>query len=110
MPYLLLQRENQANRRFLYYRLADVAGTPEPIYGPSALQSVAEQTNNTPYTELKADGFKWKTLNSTNVETQVFYMFAKTGHAAFVQIIYSNVAYVSILYRSSLLVMKANMR
>ncbi len=72
-----------------------MAGTREPIYGPSAIRSVAEQTATTPYTELGRDDFKWNALDSTNVETQVFYLLAENGYSGFVQIIYSNVAYDS---------------
>jgi len=70
-----------------------VAGTREPIYGSSAIRSVAEQTATTPYTELGRDDFKWNELDSTNVETQVFYLLGENGYSGFVQIIYSNVAY-----------------
>jgi len=70
-----------------------VAGTQEPIYGPTAVESVAEQTKETPYTELTRDGFKWQVMDSTSVETQTFYLLAETGHLALAQIIYSNVAY-----------------
>ena len=73
-------------------RLANVAGTQEPIYGPSAIQSVATQAETTPYTELTKDDVKWQTMDSTCVETQSFYLIADSGHIALVQIIYSNVA------------------
>jgi len=69
-----------------------VAGTPEPIYGPEACRSVAEQAKTTPYTELTKKDLTWKALDSTSVETQVFYVFTKDGHIALAQIIYSNVA------------------
>jgi len=72
-------------------RAANVAGTAEPIYGPTAIQSVAKQAETTPYTELTKEGLKWQELNSTNVETQSFYLTADSGHLAVVQIIYSNV-------------------
>lgn len=71
-----------------------MAGTAEPIYGATAIQSVAKQAETTPYTELTKDGLKWQELNSTNVETQSFYLIADSGHIAVVQIIYSNVMYV----------------
>ena len=74
-------------------RLANVAGTAEPIYGPSAIHSVAEQAKTTPYTVLTKDGVKWEDLDSTCVETQSFYLTADSGHIALVQIIHSNVAY-----------------
>jgi len=75
-------------------RLANVAGTQEPVYGPSAIQSVAEQAKTTPYAELSKADLKWTAMESTCVETQVFYLMAETGHIAIVQLIYSNVAYV----------------
>ena len=69
-----------------------MAGTREPIYGPSAIQSVAEQTSTTPYTELTRDDMKWAVMDTTNVETQTFYVMADNGHIGMVQVIYSNVA------------------
>ena len=73
-------------------RLANVAGTQEPIYGASAIRSVVDQTPSTPYTELHRDHLRWTAMESTCVETQSFYLMAKTGHLAMVQVIYSNVA------------------
>ena len=73
-------------------RLANVAGTQEPIYGPSAIHPVAKQAETTPYTELKRDDLKWEVMNSTCVETQSFYLMADNGHMALAQVIYSNVA------------------
>lgn len=72
--------------------MANVAGTSEPIYGPSAIQSVAAQTESTPYTELKRGDLQWQAINSTSVETQVFYLMADSGHIGMAQLIYSNVA------------------
>lgn len=71
--------------------LANVAGTPEPIYGSSAIQSVAQQAEKTPYTEVTKKNLTWEAMDSTCVETQIFYLFAETGHIAWVQVIYSNV-------------------
>lgn len=73
-------------------RLANVAGTAEPIYGPSAIQSVSDQAKSTPYTELKKEDMKWAVMDSTNVETQTFYLVSDSGHIGMVQVIYSNVA------------------
>ncbi|WEW60960.1 Putative cell survival pathways protein [Emydomyces testavorans] len=72
--------------------LASVAGTQEPIYGPTAIQSVAEQTKKTSYTELAKVDLKWKAMQSTCVETQTFYIISEKGDLAMVQVIYSNVA------------------
>lgn len=69
-----------------------MAGTQEPIYGPSAIKSVAEETQKKGYTELTRDQWKWQQLDTTNVETQVFYLFTETGHVVLLQLIYSNVA------------------
>lgn len=66
-------------------------GVTEPIYGPSAIQSVAEQVKETPYTELKKDDLKWVCMDSTNVETKTFYMISDEGTVGMAQIIYSNV-------------------
>lgn len=73
-------------------RLANVAGTQEPEYGPSAIKSVAEEAETTPYTELTKDDLKWTVKDSTCVETQTFYFMSDSGQLAFVQVIYSNVA------------------
>jgi hypothetical protein len=74
------------------FRVANVAGTQEPIYGPSAIQSVAQQAETTPYTELNKQDLKWAAMDSTNVETQTFYLMADSGHIGMAQVIYSNVA------------------
>ena len=73
-------------------RVANVAGTQEPIYGPSAVQSVAKQAETVPYTELKKEHMKWEAMESTCVETQTFYIMADSGHIGMAQVIYSNVA------------------
>ena len=75
-----------------YDRVANVAGTQEPIYGPSAIQSVAKQAETVPYTELEPEDLKWAAMDSTCVETQTFYLMAETGHIGMAQVIYSNVA------------------
>ena len=72
--------------------LANVAGTQEPIYGPTAIQSVAKQAEETPYTELKKDDLQWRAMQSTCVETQTFYLFSDSGELGWVQVIYSNIA------------------
>ena len=69
-----------------------MAGTQEPVYGPSAIQSVARQAGTTPYTELNKGDLKWTAMESTNVETQTFYLMADSGHIGMAQVIYSNVA------------------
>lgn len=73
-------------------QMANVVGTQEPIYGPEAIHSVAEQTKDKPYTELTREDSRWASVDYTSVETQTFYLFAETGHIAFVQVIHSNVA------------------
>ena len=73
-------------------RVANVAGTQEPIYGPSAIQSVAKQAETVPYTELQSEDLKWTAMESTCVETQTFYLMAESGHIGMAQVIYSNVA------------------
>lgn len=45
------------------------------------------------YTELTKDDLKWRTPNSTCVETQTFYITADSGHFVLAQVIYSNVGY-----------------
>ncbi|KAI2473000.1 oxidative stress survival, Svf1-like protein [Annulohypoxylon bovei var. microspora] len=72
--------------------LANVVGTEEPIYGPSAIKSVAEDAKTTPYTELTRNDLKWAVMDSTSVETQTFYLMAESGNLAFCQVIFSNVA------------------
>jgi hypothetical protein len=73
-------------------RLANVAGTQEPIYGPEAIQSVNSQETELGFTELTKNDLKWVAMESTCVETQTFYIMADSGHIAMAQIIYSNVA------------------
>ncbi|KAI5868414.1 oxidative stress survival, Svf1-like protein [Durotheca rogersii] len=72
--------------------LANVVGTEEPLYGPSAIKSVAEDAKTTPYTELKREDLRWAAMDSTCVETQSFYFMSDSGNLAFTQVIYSNVA------------------
>lgn len=66
-------------------------GITEPVYGPEALQSVAQQAKDTPYTEVGKDALAWECMDSTNVETKTFYMTSDDGHIGLVQVIYSNV-------------------
>jgi hypothetical protein len=71
--------------------LSAVVGTEEPIYGPEALQSVAKQTETTPFSEANKDILRWRAYSYTNVETQTFYIMADNGTVVFVQVIYSNI-------------------
>lgn len=71
--------------------LADVAGTQEPEYGPSAIQPVTKQAESQPYTEIDAEQLKWLAMESTCVETQVFYFMTDEGVTCMAQVIYSNV-------------------
>ncbi len=73
--------------------MADAAGLPEPIHGPQAVKSVAEEAKTTPFTELKREDLKWAALEGTNVECQTFYFFGENGSVVFAQVIFSNVAY-----------------
>ncbi|KAG9671395.1 survival factor 1, partial [Aureobasidium melanogenum] len=77
-------------------QLANVAGTQEPIYGPSAIQAVSEQAKTKPYTELTKNDMKWITIDSTCVETQTWYFMTDSGYICMVQVIYSNVAGIKI--------------
>ncbi|KAJ5893543.1 Survival factor 1 [Penicillium taxi] len=72
--------------------LSAAVGTQEPEYGPDAIQSVAQQTAETPFTILTKDHLKWKALQYTNVETQTFYVMANSGEVVMAQVIYSNIA------------------
>jgi hypothetical protein len=78
---------------FNYFKqtLANVAGTQEPEYGPTAIQPVGKQEGDPAYTELTKNDLKWATINQTCVETQTFYFLADSGHVGFAQVIYSNV-------------------
>ncbi|KAK5121756.1 hypothetical protein LTR85_004631 [Meristemomyces frigidus] len=69
----------------------NAVGISEPIYGPSAIQTVAEQAKETPYTETSKDDLAWEVMDVTNVETKTFYMTSDDGHIGLVQVIYSNV-------------------
>lgn len=72
--------------------LSAAVGTQEPIYGPEAIQSVAQQAEETPYTVMTKDDLRWKAYQYTNVETQTFYIMADDGSLVMVQLIYSNIA------------------
>ncbi|KAK5200257.1 putative cell survival pathways protein [Exophiala xenobiotica] len=72
-------------------QLANVVGTEEPEYGPSAVQSVTKQAETKPYSILSKEDLRWKALDHTNVETETFYFFTDDGMTCFVQVIYSNV-------------------
>ena len=74
-----------------FERLANVAGTKEPEYGPSAIQSVAAQAQSVPFTELSKEDLRWKAMETTCVETQTFYFMSDEGVVAMAQVIYSNV-------------------
>lgn len=87
-----MEQSRNSTTKCLTLRVANVAGTQEPIYGPSAIQSVAQQAESTPYTELTKEDLKWAVMDSTNVETQTFYLVADSGHIGMAQVIYSNVA------------------
>lgn len=69
----------------------NAVGITEPIYGPSGIQSVAEQAKDVPYTELTKADMAWEVMDGTNVETKTFYMTSDSGHLGLVQVIYSNV-------------------
>jgi len=72
--------------------MANVVGTSEPEYGAEGIRSVAVQAEKTPWTELTKDDLKWKAMEVTNVESQIFYLFSDEGKIGSVQIIYNNVA------------------
>ncbi|KAF2672467.1 survival factor 1 [Microthyrium microscopicum] len=72
--------------------VASAIGTQEPVYGPEAIHSVAEQAKKTPHTVLTKPDQKWLTPWTSCVETQTFYIHSDAGHLVFVQVIYSNVA------------------
>jgi hypothetical protein len=78
--------------RLTFRRLAAVAGTQEPEYGPEAIQPVGKTAGDPAFTELAKKDLKWATLDYTNVESQSFYFFTDEGRVGFVQLIYSNVA------------------
>ncbi|KAI6785425.1 Survival factor-like protein [Emericellopsis cladophorae] len=82
-----LQLVTKANKQ----RLANVAGTAEPIYGPSAVRPVGDEVDRSTYTELTRDDLKWQVLETTNVETETFYFVAESGQMGMAQVIYSNV-------------------
>jgi hypothetical protein len=53
---------------------------------------VTEKAKTVPYTEISRKDEEWFTPKTSCVETQTFYVTTDTGHVAFVQVIYSNVA------------------
>ncbi|KAL4883333.1 survival factor 1 [Aspergillus karnatakaensis] len=74
--------------------LSYAVGTAEPEYGPEAIHTVTAQAGETktPYSVLTKDDLKWKAMQATNVETQIFYLITPEGKIASIQIIYNNVA------------------
>ena len=52
---------------------------------------MAEQAKQTPYTEVTKKDLAWKTIDSTCVETQTFYLMSDEGKVFMVQVIYSNI-------------------
>lgn len=82
-------------KSWLQNSVAQLKGATTTIYGPSAVHSVTRSINNrNPSSRIKilseAD-YNWRTPQSCHVETQTFYVTAKTGHLCFVQILHSNV-------------------
>lgn len=77
--------------RFDAGSLSAVVGTEEPIYGPEAIQSVAQQAETTSFSDVNKDILRWRAYSYTNVETQTFYIMADNGTVVFVQVIYSNI-------------------
>ena len=76
----------------LICRLASVAGTAEPVYGPEAFQSVlARSKDKNPVSELAAEDYEWTLPTQSHVETSTFYITAETGHQIMCQIIHSKV-------------------
>ncbi|KAL4966470.1 survival factor 1 family protein [Aspergillus stella-maris] len=73
--------------------LSYTVGTAEPEYGPGAIHPVTDQAGPA-YSVLTKDDLKWKAMQTTNVETQIFYLFSPRGEVGSVQIIYNNVAWV----------------
>lgn len=75
-------------------RIASVAGTAEPEYGPEAFQSViARSKGKNPVSELTPEDYEWTLPEQSHVETSTFYITAETGHAVMCQIIHSKVKY-----------------
>lgn len=90
--HVLARRGRAAAGRTDAARLAAVAGTQEPEYGPDAIQPVGTRAGEPVFTELTRQDLKWATLDYTNVETQTFYIFTDAGHVGFFQVIYNNIA------------------
>lgn len=77
-------------------QLANVVGTEEPEYGPTAIQPVTNQIAKVPYSTLSRDDLKWRVMDTTNVETQTFYFMGDDGTTSMAQLIYSNVGYATL--------------
>ena len=74
------------------YRIASVAGTAEPVYGPEAFQSViARSKDNIPVCDLSPEDYEWTLPEQSHVETATFYITAESGHSVMCQIIHSKV-------------------
>ncbi len=85
----ILDRNPANSMNWFKQQLANVVGTEEPEYGPSAVQPVTKQAQK--YTILKKEDLRWKALDTTNVETETFYLHSDEGVTAMAQVIYSNV-------------------
>lgn len=83
-------------------QLANVVGTEEPEYGPTAIQPVTNQIAKVPYSTLGKDDLKWRVMETTNVETQTFYFMSDDGTTSMAQLIYSNVGYAALVLLSGL--------
>lgn len=66
-------------------------GITDRTYGPSAIQSVEEQSKEKPWTQVTKDDMKWEVMGSTCVETKTFYILSDEGKLGMAQVIYSNV-------------------
>ena len=77
-----------------FHRIASVAGTAEPVYGPEAFESVIARTKDkNPVSDLTPEDYEWTLPEQSHVETSTFYITADSGHAVMCQIIHSKVKY-----------------
>lgn len=76
----------------IYFRIASVAGTAEPVYGQEAFQSVITRTKDrNPVSEVTPEDYSWSLPDQSHVETSTFYINTESGHHVMSQIIHSKV-------------------
>jgi len=78
----------------LFFSIASVAGTAEPVYNDAFQSVITRVGDKNPVSDLTPEDYEWTLPDVSHVETSTFYITAETGHAVTCQIIHSKVKYV----------------